>query len=274
MEQQTREERRKKIKALEASLFGPDNEWTSKSVELPELKNVNEYTTRLETVETRKGTQTASNLTRLKTAPKKKSTMILQALADTRRNIKTSSTSAKASDFDNIALLTDDQLDQQTSPTTETEVNFKSRRHLERPMSKSQRILKSEVAQLDDAFNKIFNEEPQQSMLDNLKKKHGLGLNNNKYQRFDHQKSLDKMDTIQVEAFNQKMNRARILDTLPTQPKLEKSNRTRRASLHEQQPDLSVIGHQVSKPNITVDQAPKPKRSMPVQLDKSMNLNA
>lgn len=266
--EQEREERRKKIKALEASLFGPDNEWTSKSVDLPELKNVNEYTTRLEAVETRKATQTA-NLTRLKTAPKpKKSSMILQALADTRRAIK--SPAATNSEFDNIGLLTDDQLDDQTFK--ETEVNSgvqtsRQQRHIEsiRPiMSKSQRILKSEVAQLDDAFNKIFYEEPQQSMLDNLKKKHGL--NNNKYERFD-----QAPDQIQVQqALNQKMNRARILESLPKNHE-KTAVRLRRASFHNQ-PDLSVIGQEISKPNITVDQAPKPKRSMPVQLDKSMNV--
>ena len=42
------------------------------------------------------------------------------------------------------------------------------------------KMLKSEVEQLDEAFGKIFNDEPQQSVIDNLKKKHGLLVNDNK----------------------------------------------------------------------------------------------
>ena len=48
------------------------------------------------------------------------------------------------------------------------------------------KMLKSEVEQLDEAFGKIFYDEPQQSVIDNLKKKHGLLVNDNKnYERFD-----------------------------------------------------------------------------------------
>ena len=48
------------------------------------------------------------------------------------------------------------------------------------------KMLKSEVEQLDEAFGKIFNDEPQQSVIDNLKKKHGLLVNDNKnYERLD-----------------------------------------------------------------------------------------
>ena len=50
----------------------------------------------------------------------------------------------------------------------------------------SMKILKSEVEQLDEAFGKIFNDEPQQSVIDNLKKKHGLLVNDDKnYERLD-----------------------------------------------------------------------------------------
>ena len=39
---------------------------------------------------------------------------------------------------------------------------------------------------LNEAFGKIFKDEPQQSVIDNLKKKHGLLVNDNKnYERFD-----------------------------------------------------------------------------------------
>ena len=48
-------------------------------------------------------------------------------------------------------------------------------------------MLKSEVEQLDEAFGKIFNDEPQQNVIDNLKKKHGLLVNNDNknYERLD-----------------------------------------------------------------------------------------
>ena len=48
MEESTKakEQRRLKIKELEASLFGAGNDWMRKTVELPELKNVNEYATK------------------------------------------------------------------------------------------------------------------------------------------------------------------------------------------------------------------------------------
>ena len=49
------------------------------------------------------------------------------------------------------------------------------------------KMLKSEVEQLDEAFGKIFNDEPQQNVIDNLKKKHGLLVNNDNknYERLD-----------------------------------------------------------------------------------------
>ena len=51
----------------------------------------------------------------------------------------------------------------------------------------SMKMLKSEVEQLDEAFGKIFNDEPQQNVIDNLKKKHGLLVNNDNknYERLD-----------------------------------------------------------------------------------------
>ena len=51
-----KEQRRKKIKELEASLFGAENQWTtfSTNTDLPELKNVNEYASSLATVQTTK----------------------------------------------------------------------------------------------------------------------------------------------------------------------------------------------------------------------------
>ena len=53
-------------------------------------------------------------------------------------------------------------------------------------VSKTQKLLKSEVEQLDEAFNRIFHEEPSQSVIENLKKKHGLLIDRKpKYQPFD-----------------------------------------------------------------------------------------
>ena len=62
-----KEQRRQKIKELEASLFGAENQWTtfSTNTDLPELKNVNEYASSLASVQT-----TTQN--RLKTAPQNK----------------------------------------------------------------------------------------------------------------------------------------------------------------------------------------------------------
>ena len=52
----TKEQRRQKIKQLEASLFGAENQWTtfSTNTDLPELKNVGEYASSLATVQTTK----------------------------------------------------------------------------------------------------------------------------------------------------------------------------------------------------------------------------
>ena len=60
-----KEQRRKKIKELEASLFGAENQWTtfSTNTDLPELKNVNEYASSLATAQT-------TTQSRLKTAQK------------------------------------------------------------------------------------------------------------------------------------------------------------------------------------------------------------
>ena len=47
-----------------------------------------------------------------------------------------------------------------------------------RPTSRSQKILKSEVKELDEAFSKILQDEhPQKNVINNLKKKHGLLIN-------------------------------------------------------------------------------------------------
>ena len=136
------------------------------------------------------------------------------------------------------------------------------------------RILKSEVAQLDEAFNKIFTEEPQQSVIENLKKKHGLvvgkdskdsnlKLGKKKYERFDHEpKGLANSEKINVEGFQQRMSRARLLDNVPQPIRQENSRR-----IHQ---ELSVIGQALPvKPDIKVDPSPKPRRTMPVQPDKS-----
>ena len=133
---------------------------------------------------------------------------------------------------------------------------------------RSQRILKSEVEQLDDAFSKIFKDEPQQSMIDNLKKKHGLLVNNNssKYERFDEkkpEKSNSEWEKINVEAFREKMNRARIIDNLPNDTVTNENSR-RRAS-------LSVIGQALPRkpgPDITVDKSPKQKRTGAPSIDQ------
>ena len=61
---EAKEKRRKKIKELEATLFGADNEWTTTNADLPAVKNVHEYANRF-------GEATRQQ-PRLKTAPRRK----------------------------------------------------------------------------------------------------------------------------------------------------------------------------------------------------------
>ena len=102
----TKEQRRQKIKQLEASLFGAENQWTtfSTNTDLPELKNVGEYASSLATVQqTTKATSAKHN--RLKTAQNKKSTSLMQTITR-----KSNPISRRRDDngFDSIPLIDDE----------------------------------------------------------------------------------------------------------------------------------------------------------------------
>ena len=101
----TKEQRRQKIKQLEASLFGAENQWTtfSTNTDLPELKNVGEYASSLATVQQTKATSAKHN--RLKTAQNKKSTSLMQTITR-----KSNPISRRRDDngFDSIPLIDDE----------------------------------------------------------------------------------------------------------------------------------------------------------------------
>ena len=73
-------------------------------------------------------------------------------------------------------------------------------------ISKAQKLLRSEVEQLDEAFSRIFNDEPAQNVIENLKKKHGLLVEKTKSKKY---KSFDKpnYEKRSIDAFQEKMNR-------------------------------------------------------------------
>ena len=82
-------------------------------------------------------------------------------------------------------------------------------------------------------------------------------------------------EKINVDAFRQKMNRARILDNVDNERKISSRNSNRRL---EKQPELSVIGQALpssssssTKPKITIDPSPQQKRSISLvkRTDKS-----
>ena len=71
--------------------------------------------------------------------------------------------------FDEIPLIEDDDDEEEEDGEQDGSVSESSKK-----LSKSQKLLKSEVEQLDQAFSKIFNDEPALNVIENLKKKHGL----------------------------------------------------------------------------------------------------
>ncbi len=204
------EQRKKKIKELEAQLFGGGYDWNTAKTDLPELKNVDEYTSKYGHAEAKR----PDRLPRLRTAPKKAHHSIFKP--SLRKN------SSKNQDtFDAIPLVDDDEeaekyndlfADQQQvfEPESRKKSSLGGRR-LSRPLSKAQRLLKSEVDQLDEAFGKIF-QEPKENVIENLKKRHGLLV-----KRKSHSDAADNytqfdFDPTTVKSFTEKMNRAQILD--------------------------------------------------------------
>ena len=78
MEEDTeRAERKKKIKELEATLFGRDHEWLTRKTDLPRLQNVDEFSATFNTAEAKKPSMT---LPRLKPKTKKKAKAFLQTI--------------------------------------------------------------------------------------------------------------------------------------------------------------------------------------------------
>ena len=195
-EAEAKKKRRRKIKELEATLFGADNEWTN-TTDLPKVKNVHEYANRFGEATMR----SQLPLPRLKTAPRrhKKGPSLMLG----RRK--------KRDEFDAIPLIRDDEEDT-------TEQHEAAMQKSTRPMSRTQRILKSEVEQLDEAFSRIFNEEPQKRVINNLKKKHGIRSTTQKYDRLDQWESSTNTpitdDRVNVQAFREKMSRAQLCDTI------------------------------------------------------------
>ena len=158
--QAEKDARRRKIRELEASLF--NNEWTSEKTDLPQLKNVDEYSTRYGNAEP------AQNQPRPKSIKQVKRPSSI---------FKMRKKSKDANNFDKIPLIEDEDADD----TIDNNEIFDPKK-----VSKTQKLLKSEVEQLDEAFNRIFQEEPSQSVIENLKKKHGLLIDRKpKYQPFD-----------------------------------------------------------------------------------------
>ena len=198
-EAEAKKKRRRKIKELEATLFGADNEWTN-TTDLPKVKNVHEYANRFGEATMR----SQLPLPRLKTAPRrhKKGPSLMLG----RRK--------KRDEFDAIPLIRDDEDQEDTTEQYEAAAEKEKSTRL---MSRTQRILKSEVEQLDEAFSRIFNEEPQKRVINNLKKKHGIrSSTTQKYDRLDQSSTNTPVtdDRINVQAFREKMSRAQLCDTI------------------------------------------------------------
>ena len=148
-----KEARRKKIRELESSLF--NNEWTSeRTTDLPTLKNVDEYASTYGLAQTQKQPSRPKSL-----KPIKRPSSLFKM-----RRPKSKET------FDEIPLIEDDDDDNEEGDGDQDGSVSESSKKL----SKSQKLLKSEVEQLDQAFSKIFNDEPALNVIENLKKKHGL----------------------------------------------------------------------------------------------------
>ena len=147
-----KEARRKKIRELESSLF--NNEWTSeRTTDLPTLKNVDEYASAYGLAQTQKQPSRPKSL-----KPIKRPSSLFKM-----RRPKSKET------FDEIPLIEDDDDEEEEDGEQDGSVSESSKK-----LSKSQKLLKSEVEQLDQAFSKIFNDEPALNVIENLKKKHGL----------------------------------------------------------------------------------------------------
>ena len=129
-----KEARRKKIRELESSLF--NNEWTSeRTTDLPTLKNVDEYASAYGLAQTQKQPSRPKSL-----KPIKRPSSLFKM-----RRPKSKET------FDEIPLIEDDDDDEEDDGEQDGSVSESSKK-----LSKSQKLLKSEVEQLDQAFSKIF----------------------------------------------------------------------------------------------------------------------
>ena len=160
--QDEKDARRRKIRELEASLF--NNEWTSEKTDLPQLKNVNEYSIRYGNAEPAQNHPRPKSIKQIKRP---------SSIFKMRKKSKDTS-----NNFDKIPLIVDDD----DADAIDNDNDF----YDPKKVSKTQKLLKSEVEQLDEAFNRIFQEEPSQSVIENLKKKHGLLIDRKpKYQPFD-----------------------------------------------------------------------------------------
>ena len=88
--------RKKKIKELEESLFGRENDWISRKTDLPRLQNVDEFSAKFHTAEAKKP---STALPRLKTGGKtRKARTFLQTI--TKKTNK--------DEFDGIPLINDE----------------------------------------------------------------------------------------------------------------------------------------------------------------------
>ena len=111
--------RKKKIKELEASLFGRDNEWMSRKTDLPRLQNVDEFSATFNTAEARKPSMT---LPRLKTGGKSK-----KKLARTFLQTITKKSKANGDGFDGIPLINDESESEDITDIAAAEVVHKSK---------------------------------------------------------------------------------------------------------------------------------------------------
>lgn len=301
-----REERKKKIRELEATLFGADNDWISHKTDLPELQSVDEYASKYGFAEAKK--PQTQKLPRLKTANKP------SAFLKTINRVRSSSLNHQEAVFDGIPLINDDddddddeeedvnghdpnnkdqqlqEADNAIREATKRRQEGKKKKDGRPTMSKAQRLLKSEVEQLDQAFGKIFYEEPHQSVIDNLKKRHGLIVSSTakpRYEHFDHYQP-SSTDPTTVDSFREKMSRAQILDRIP--PTARPRNLSLNKSFEDHQPsagsrspnplvdkrrrfsallpdEMTVIGKKLQQkpktPEITVDPSPKQRRTIP-----------
>ena len=202
------EERRKKIKQLEADLFdiGLNSEFHSKT-DLPELKNVNEFRT------------TYDRARKKMSALKRSKTPLLHTLGFL--NIQKSPKKYTSPDFDQIPLV-DEESSEADPEETSNESLFnklslklgeKSAKQKIKPVSKALKILRKEVDQLDGLNKSIPFEplgDPKFSVLRNLQKKHGF---------FDRSGDSTDSGTLQdVRSIRTALSKAREIDKKGSKP--------------------------------------------------------